>query len=126
MSMFANWENHYVNIRKARDEGFAIMYGDDLTLLLDLDTEAQLEQFKQMEVIVMEIFGKSKEEWKSKSGNTHVLIRLNNPLSLELRIALQTVLGSDPKRSLCEIIQVIEKANPIVLFKPIKEAQGNA
>lgn len=116
MSNFVSWENHYANIAKARADGFAIIYGDDSTLLLDLDTEAQKEHYEFIKNKFP--FGKEVERWKSKSGNDHVVIKLKSPAPLELRIAMQAALGSDPLRTICEIQQVIDKANPIALFKP--------
>ena len=41
-------------------------------------------------------------------------------MGVELRIALQMALGSDPNRGMIEALQLIRGANPIALFKPEK------
>ena len=121
MSKTNGWEQHYVNVAKARADGFEVIFADDRTLLLDLDTEAQRDQYETM--IKKFSLGREANRWSSKSGNLHVVVKLKEPASLEIRIAMQAVLGSDPERGLCHIQQVIKKANPVCLFKPKDEAR---
>lgn len=124
MSFSTSWEDHYNNIAKARKDGFDVVFGDEKSLLLDLDSETQVEQYKEILPHLKKCFTVVRvEEWTSKSENLHVRIMLGLPLSVEIRIALQSALGSDPRRTLCEILQVMFPANPIALFKPTKQQE---
>jgi len=114
-----SFEEHYNNVSKARDNGFEIIWGSDTTLLLDLDTQEQVNRYTLVKKWIFKALNAGEREtWTSKSGNTHVIIELSEPLSVEIRIALQMVLGSDLNRGAMEILQVIRGANPIALFKP--------
>ena len=119
MSEYFHWEEHYNNIKDAKDSGFEVIYADDNTLLLDLDTEEQEKWYYDNIKTFEKNFPVEKtEEWVSKSGNKHIAITLKNPTPIELRIAMQAILGSDPIRNICEIKLSQIKANPIALFKP--------
>lgn len=59
------------------------------------------------------------KSWKSSGGNCHVEIELFEPLTAEIRIALQAILGSDPMRELSNLRRVKCGADdPVALFKP--------
>lgn len=68
-----------------------------------------------------EVYVLSFQAWKSRNGNTHVVLKLDGSRmysDLE-RIIFQTVLGSDPVRELLNWKRVIEfTENPIALFRP--------
>jgi hypothetical protein len=122
MSQSQSLEQHYANVAKARAEGYEVVYGTPRTLLLDLDTPAQEQQYEETRKAVFDAFPTDEiTSWKSKMGHRHVVVTLTRELPIELRVALQVILGSDPLRGLCHVTQVLEGANPIALFKPREE-----
>jgi hypothetical protein len=103
----------------ARKNGFTIYTGSPTTLLLDIDDDESLKHYTSMLKSVQQVLSVSETtRWKSKSGNTHIVLELSKELDVTARIALQMVLGSDRKRGLYELLHVILGANPIALFKP--------
>lgn len=92
---------------------------DDNELQLDLDTLEQEEQYNRMRPHVEEIYPITDIiETPSKSGNKHVRIFTAYPLSVEERIALQAILGSDPKKELSSLRRWLnEDPLPILLFE---------
>jgi hypothetical protein len=55
----------------------------------------------------------------SKSGNTHVTIKLGQDLPLETRIAWQACFGSDPRHEALTLIAAKRNVkNPILMFEP--------
>ncbi len=78
-------------------ETFNVIFGDDFTLLLDVDTQEQQQTFARELPRVNEYFPiKSIVWWASKSGNRHFQIIMDQPLSVTTRIYFQKRLGSDP------------------------------
>ena len=70
--------------KTAEDSGlFDVIVADDFTLLLDLDSAADLSHWQNCcgRLEQYGIKASETEEWKSKSGNTHVRIRMEEPLS---------------------------------------------
>lgn len=64
------------------------------------------------------------DQWDSRGGNKHVVLRANQSLEVEQRILLQAILGSDRKRELFNWLRVDKGIeNPITLFKPKGEAK---
>lgn len=60
-----------------------------------------------------------REAWRSAGGNCHVLLTLSRDLDHTTRIALQSMLGSDPMRELLNLRRVLCGADdPIALFRP--------
>jgi len=58
-------------------------------------------------------------EWRSKSGNRHIVIDLPHPLEVPERIALQSQGGSDPGREFAALCCHWDGSpHPILLFKP--------
>lgn len=99
---------------------FEVIQSDGSTLLLDLDTPEALAQFERVLPKVKDVFGITKAaKWSSKSGNTHALVALSEPLPVLMRLALQAALGSDGVR---EVLALKRWENgchePSVLFRP--------
>jgi len=108
-------------IEKGKSLGFTVIQSTRSTLLLDLDTPESVAQFNDVLPLVKE-FLKVKEvlSWESEHGNQHRLIYLDDDLHVLTRIALQAVLGSDPKREVFAIERI--KAGitePSLLFQPV-------
>jgi hypothetical protein len=92
-------------------------------LQIDLDTPEQEEQYRRMLPHVEDVYDITDVvETPSKSGNKHVRIYTAYPLSVEERIALQTILGSDPKKELCSLRRWLSgDPIPILLFEREEE-----
>jgi hypothetical protein len=63
--------------------------------------------------------------WNSQNDKHHVKLKLKIPLSIEMRLFLQTCLGSDVNRELLTYKRILEgETEPSMLFRPRK--WGNA
>lgn len=113
-------------IMAAKADDFTVVTADAHTLLLDLDTPEALKQFKRVLPIVQEHFGAgTPEKWKSKSGNTHVRIPLDDETPYAVRYMLQAALGSDGVREALHMVQIYAGCvEPCVLFKPPAKRKG--
>lgn len=111
------------SVQYARKMNWIATPADDNELQLDIDTPEQEEQYRRMRPHVEDVYPITDViETPSKSGNTHVRIYTAYPLSVEERIALQAILGSDPKKELCSLRRWLkEDPIPILLFE--KEEQ---
>lgn len=122
-------DNRRKAIEEAERRGLKVVEADDLTLQLDLDRPfATKSPVSQQELDVADIFREhfADEEdgvvkrlyTASQNGNEHRYLRLRKPLSVEARIALQAILGSDPKREILSLLRVVRGVAPaIVLFE---------
>lgn len=109
-----------MRITEARLLGFEVVFGDETHLLLDIDQPELPMVFHSLMAMAYDRFGAHIEaQWKSKSGNTHVAISLAFPMSMVERIALQAMLGSDPRKEMMSLCSHhIGVDNPVLLFKP--------
>lgn len=109
-------------IRNVEAKGFTVVYADDYTLLLDLDTQESVERYERTfkGLVASKVFTpEDVEEWMSKSGNKHVRIYMTGSLSVWDRILLQCLLGSDLGRETMNLHRVkLGTPQPIRLFKP--------
>jgi len=92
---------------------------DNNELQIDLDTSEQEEHYRKILPSVADVYDiKDIVETPSKSGKLHARIFLAYPLSIEERIALQAILGSDPKKELCSLRNWLKGDEmPILLFE---------
>lgn len=99
---------------------FDVVVTTPTSLLIDIDTAAQLKQYEQMMTRFSTEFGLTeRERWKSKSGGTHIVVDCDDCLDPKDRIALQACLGSDPVREILGIRHIdngIEEFS--FLFRP--------
>ena len=109
-------------IKEKQREGITVIRSNPYQLLIDLDNKESIEIFHEMFSRLQDIYPvKSCEYWKSKSKkNYHVYIQLGINLSIEERIALQTILGSDKLREFLSLMRVryLKIAEPSLLFRP--------
>jgi hypothetical protein len=109
-------------IEKAKNEGFEVVSSTETTLLLDLDGLESLIRYEKMLSMVGRIFpSKEQRRWRSKSGeNWHIIVELEKALPPAERVALQSILGSDPNRDVMSLRQILDNSpvDPIILFKP--------
>jgi hypothetical protein len=110
----------YKVIEAAEAQGFVVHRADDYTLLLDLDTQASIDQFWRVLPVVVQHYAISPrlEFWRSKNGHYHVSLKLNHHLECLERYALQAMLGSDGVRELLSIRDSRYGVEPSVLFQP--------
>lgn len=106
---------------KAKFMGLKMVKSNDLMLLLDLDSDAHVEDFERSMGILKEakypLVGKHLITI-SKRGKKHAYVRLSKPLGLMERIGLQAVLGSDRKREALSILELLKGyEEPTVLFE---------
>lgn len=101
--------------------GMEVIEADDKMLLLDLDDETRVAEFKRCLAIV-DPRGKLKiaDCWHSKSGKgIHVQIELPTPKPIEDRLRLQSLLASDPVREALHWLSFEESdAVRVLAFKP--------
>jgi hypothetical protein len=99
-----------------------ILYSDDTTLLLDLDTPEAVSAFKERLDLAEELgfaWNFSYDILTSRSGRSHGVLDLRIPLPVDQRIALQAILGSDWKREMLSLAGLRKgQENPILLFRP--------
>lgn len=110
-------------IRIARESGLEVVFADDRTLQLDLDTKDAYYLFRnQQDILGEERLGTEGdfiiEPSKSGLPKRHVTIKLKEPADIWKRIALQCLLGSDLKREALNAARVLEGVpDPICFFE---------
>lgn len=118
-----------VAIKNAVMNGMDVIRGDDHTLLIDLDTQQDYNNFvSAMQILDGVIDLEIKDSWRSKSwvryenGHTHVVVSCPY-MSARERVLLQAALGSDRKRAAVSLVRLSEGVRePSNLFRP-KHAQ---
>lgn len=88
---------------KAEERNCTLLVADAATLLVDLDTPAQLAQFERMvsqikETVRSRVDIRQYEVLRSRNGGWHGIVELSPGLDFPERVALQAILGSDPLR----------------------------
>jgi len=112
------------HIRQAVRDEMEVKRGDEHTLTLDLDDEEALETFKcRVIMLARKGFGPRVEITRSKSGNYRAVVTTAPtfpPMTEPMRIALQSILGSDWKREMLGCLRVLNNQPNAVsmLFRP--------
>jgi len=109
----------------ASDNGYDVIYGDDKTLVLDLDTPNSLSTFEvRIKRINNEVCNaKVLHVYESESGypHKHAVIKLSVKLDTSSRLFLQTFLGSDPIKEYLSFLRWRRKdEHPILLLRRTK------
>jgi hypothetical protein len=66
------------------------------------------------------------EEYRSRGGNRHIILRVGMQISDLERVLLQAVLGSDPQREVLAWIRIRQGIPyPSSLFKPREQADSD-
>lgn len=99
---------------------FTIYHSGPAQLLLDLDGPEALEKYEKVYPILKPIFGLAKlSQWKSRNGNTHIVLTLSRRLNAEKRFLLQAALGSDLVKEALSLKRLDEgQDEPSILFRP--------
>ena len=103
----------------ARKMGWEVDPAEENELQLDIDTEEQYNIFNRMLPLVEDVYDiEEVVESPSKSGKRHIRLFTAYELSIGERIALQTILGSDPKKELASLRNWLAgDPEPILLFE---------
>lgn len=125
------WSDDYMRGQAAK-QNLDILYDDDNTLLIDIDEQYEMfvvehrlsaiwEKLYFLEDLgVLSLAADEPQVLRSKSGNTHVVIKLWESMpSVERRVLVQAYLGSDLKRAALSLAGIIHgQEHPNVLFRP--------
>ena len=97
-----------------------ILVATPTTLLLDIDSHADLSFFrKQYERLKDHFPFKGYVTLKSRSGNWHVIVTLRCEMALRERIMLQAVMGSDRVRDALSLVRdLLGDEKPVLLLRP--------
>src|SRR3990167_3765343 len=122
MSQFEKFETSDDAAKHAESCVFEVVRGNEKTLLLDLNSGPAFRQFEINRDLVDQLIGiEDYTVWNSQNSKHHVLLKLKTPLSIEMRLFLQTCLGSDVKRELLTYKRILEgETEPSMLFRPRK------
>jgi hypothetical protein len=105
----------------ADDRSCEPVYCEPNEIQVDLDTE-DLAPFRSRLRLLKEqgLLDESAQAyvWRSKSGNWHASVVLDEPLDVKRRIFLALCLGSDEIREILNLVEQREAAGTIVLFRP--------
>lgn len=116
--------------------GLKVFVADNHHLQLDLDKPKTPKEVVHQEGEIWQILAEMWElteihDTESQHGGVHRYIKLPDGLSEPVRIALQVILGSDPKRELLSLLRHVRAelgmspGRPhVVLFETAAEAQG--
>jgi hypothetical protein len=107
--------------QRAENLNCDIEYATDWTLQIDLDSPFLCVAQEQLDLCTsLGLVDYTSVLWHpSRSGNWHGTVYLTEPLSIERRILLQALLGSDPKReALCLAGHLNGQEHPILFFRP--------
>jgi hypothetical protein len=106
-------------IADAEKRGCIVVHSTPTLILLDMDTGASRDTFRNVYPTIQGKFNlQYLEEWKSQHGNTHILVSCD-PLPFTCRIAIAACLGSDPVREALAIAMFQDGLEePSVLFRP--------
>lgn len=125
---------------KARQEGLEIVLPSPNQIQLDIDRPWTAEKFylqtySQVSLLIHNRDNRKRqlvdrlihewsvvkwESWKSNGGNCHVQITFWRTFEPLEKVALQSILGSDPMRELLNFRRVLCGADdPIALFRPV-------
>jgi hypothetical protein len=99
--------------------GCSIKYAADNQLVIDLDIEAAYAIFEyQIKLFRKHFYYIRYTVTPSKQGlpHRHVVVELGQSYPLVTRIAMQSVLGSDPTRELLSVRRALDEEENVVIF----------
>lgn len=112
-------EPREIAFEKAKANGLRIVPTEPTLLLLDIDTDEDFEHCRKMLKVVNRKHRIASAEYsRSKSNHFHVFVRMVSPLSVEQRLFLQAVCGSDRMKEMLSYRDMTgpEDTDAIVLF----------
>lgn len=105
---------------RAVNDGLVVRVATWSELFLDLDTPEMQMRFLQLLPFLEKNFKvKGWSAVRSRNRNIHVIVEMGEPLLEMDRIALQTILGSDPKKEMSAVRRSLNGIRDVVrLFQP--------
>jgi hypothetical protein len=116
--------------QRARDRGASIEIAPPDVLQIDIDGPEAYDRFsEQLEIYqnceTLPALGKIVERASRTEGHKHITIELPTEYTIEQRIMLQALLGSDLKRELLSLASHHNgHENPIVFYRPQEESNA--
>lgn len=90
-------------INEARAEGMHVVFGNEGTLLIDVDSKAQLNLARKLISWAWRLLEiTAVEQTRSKSGNWHLYVTFDREIPRTERVLIQGLLGGDPKRAILD------------------------
>ena len=112
---------------EAKNKNCAVVVAKDNQLQFDLDDDfayGTFQQFYYTKLVPHWPDLPKFTEWKSRSGNRHIVVELPEPYSVPERIAMQAMGGSDIGREFAALAcHWVGSPHPILLYKPVMAAQ---
>jgi len=108
---------------KAEKMGCRVEWASDYTLQLDIDSDADFSAFEQQLAMLTDLkliaLTEGYSVRRSRSGNRHINIELDDPLDIRDRILFQALLGSDRNREMLSLAGLIKgQKHPVLFFRP--------
>lgn len=106
-------------IKRMMVEGYRVVLPEPNEVFIDIDTEDDYQLFlDQFKLILRDIGVVNKREHTSRNGlpGRHITLTMAFAMTDVERIALQSVLGSDPKRELLSMVRLIRGDKHPTLF----------
>lgn len=125
--------DHEKAIQEALEAGFEVVESNPHTLLLDLDSHEAYSKLDERIALINKLLPWGvirSNEWRSKSGNWHVVCDLVSGVAADIltRNMLELCLGSDPNRGMFiwknSLTSAPQKCS--VLFKPTEKTRAVA
>lgn len=112
-------------IDQAYEEGKVVVYADDTTLQIDVDSDIDLAFAKKMLIQFKTFINYSTCTFtKSKTGgHFHVYINLKNQMHWKHRLHYQACLGSDRTRELLNLLDRLQNESHECFFIEAKDAE---
>jgi len=111
----------------AIEQGFEIVKSTPTTLLLDLDSQQDIQTFDNyfLWFLNRNIITGQFDKWPSKTpGHMHVCLQLTHQQDIRTRIAMQLALGSDPIHEMLNLTRYHNGIkDPCRLFKKPRNTQ---
>jgi|SRR5579883_1545830 len=105
---------------KAKEAGLEVFVPGPNDITVDIDSPELPEPFNEVLKILKQHFDiEVKKTTKSKSGNLHVYLYSPQFFTHSEKIALQAILGSDPKREALSLVRSVKGGlgHPSLLFE---------
>lgn len=109
-------------IKEGLEGKYEVMIAEDNMLQIDCDTIEDVKFcMKRLMILTKVIKVDGYKITKSKSGNRHVIIKLDKSYNIYERIAMQACLGSDRMREILSLANYMkDHKNPIVLIESVR------
>lgn len=111
--MYYSSGDHAAHVTRQLEESgeaaeWEVVLDNETTLLLDYDSPVLPEQFHTILSIIQQVHNPCTYcAYKSRSGNTHVIVKLPSAMTQLERVAWQAAFGSDCKREALYLNRIV-------------------